>query len=348
MSLATITPTTIIHDNSSSDSEPESTQTSYPHVYNIMKTATVDQSSPSKPPKLLVGELTPKVVCDWENACSTYFMHKEIEAKNQGMRDFYEWALELQNQNTLLFGNAAHLSDAQLCNQLEANICDELITPVLRAKLDPTMMLKKWIKEVCHLDDKHLEDLAMHKKSKECPDGPPDASSYKTLTEADAIAAKPVKNDRLMKPIAAVAPVAAVMPLSVLEEVLDSDDDMCIAPFETNHLLWSCLLAGPSSPSFECINTLIDHGSHLVLINEDLVTKLGLKRRKLHVEIQANSVFLALSTSPLTFSEYVHVSPSSLNHDWISRTGGLSYHTIASSYIMNFALASANLRTTTF
>ncbi|KAG1894463.1 uncharacterized protein F5891DRAFT_1195168 [Suillus fuscotomentosus] len=299
------------------------------------------QSAPSKPPKLLTSELTPEAAQDWENACATYFMHKEIEPQNQvkmvafgmldprlhtwylaqrvtldvgtfleymtalkgawlethwdtklqkkvlgsqqGGRAFYEWALELQNQNTLLYGNAAHLTDAQLRNQLEANICDDLTTA-----------------EVRHLDDKRLEDLAMHKRLadeayktsrrtnqsytaskttyslltnnsaprlgpltvaertlladnkgcfkcrkfyvshrlRECPDGAPEASSYKTITEADAMAAK-TKNERSNRsvPIAAVAPVTAMMPSSVLEDLSDSNDDTCMAPFETAHII---------------------------------------------------------------------------------------------------------------
>ncbi|KAG1719489.1 hypothetical protein EDB19DRAFT_1784193 [Suillus lakei] len=312
----------------------------------MTKTATVDQSAPNKPPKLLAGEITPEVARDWKNACETYFMHKEILAVNQvkmiafgmldvrlhtwylaqratldvgmfaeymtalkdawldthwdtklrkkvlgsqqGTRPFYEWALELQNQNALLYDNPAHLDDTQLHNQLEANLCDELTTPVLRAKLALTLTLKNWIEEVRHLDDKRLEDIAMHKKfaedvyksrratssnppstrpssssraptntstsrlgaltvaertlladhsgcfkcrkfyvshrSKECPDGAPDASSYKTLTESDAIAVKP-KSDKPSKPIAVVAPVAAVMSSNVFEDGSDSEDD---------------------------------------------------------------------------------------------------------------------------
>jgi len=407
----------------------------------MTKTATVEQSAPNKPPKLLAGEITPEVARDWKNACETYFMHKEIEEKNQvkmiafgmldvrlhtwylaqratldagtfneymtalkdawldthwdtklrkkvlgsqqGVRPFYEWALELQNQNTLLYDNPAHLDDTQLRNQLEANLCDELTTPVLRAKLASTLTLKNWIEEVRHLDDKRLEDIAMHKKfaedfyksrrttssnqpstrpssssrnptntstarlgaltvtertlladhsgcfkcrkfyvshrSKECPDGAPDASSYKTLTETDAIAAKP-KGDKPSKPIAAVAPIAAVMPSNVFESESGSEDDTCVAPFETAHLTWPCLLTGPSSNSFERIDALIDHGSHLVLINDNVVNKLGLRRRKLHADIQANSAFLNSSSSTLSFSEYVLLSPSSLDHHWQSRT----------------------------
>lgn len=159
----------------------------------------------------------------------------------------------------------------------------------------------------------------MPHRSKECTEGAPEASSYKTLTEADAIAAKS-KNNKPSRTVAAVAPVAAMVPSSVIEDVSDSDDDTCVAPFETPHLIWPCLLTGPLSSSFERVDALIDHGSHLVLINEDLVTKLGLRRRKLNAAIEANSAFLVSSISSFSFTEYVHLSPSSVNYDWRSRT----------------------------
>lgn len=423
--------------DSSSDSDIETTHIPYTHT--MTNITAVEQSAPSKPPKLLPGELTPEVAHDWDNACSTYFMHKEVDAADQvkmiafgmldprlhtwylvqraaldagtfanymialksawldthwdtklhkkvlgsqqGTQPFYEWALELQNQNALLYGNAAHLSEAQLRNQLKANICDGLTTHIFRARLATTLSLKEWIKEVKHLDDKCLEDIACHRKiaedlfkssrcsqsqptrtpytprnattslssssrlgpltptertllmehngcfkcrkfyvghrSRECTEGAPEASSYKTLTEADATAAKPKGNK---KTVAAVAPIGAVMPSSVIEEMSESDNDTYVAPFETPHLIWPCLLTGPHSPSFECVKALIDHGSHLVLINEDLVAKLGLCKRKLHTTIGANSAFLNSASSSFSFSEYVHLSPSSINHDWHSHT----------------------------
>ncbi|KAG1839248.1 hypothetical protein F4604DRAFT_1599732 [Suillus subluteus] len=334
----------------------------YPRPRKMTRSASVEQSAPNKPPKLLPSELTPEVARDWDNACRMYFMHKGIDTgdqvkmiafgmmdarlhtwylaqrvtldagtfeeymtalKNawleshwdtklrrkvlgslQGSRGFYEWALELQNQNALLYGNTAHLLDAQLRIQLKASICDELTIPMLRAKLTDDLTLKKWIKEVKYLDDKRLEDLACHRKmaedlykskratssnkpsssktynssssrlgtlseaehtllmkhrgcfkcrkfyvshqSKECTDGTPEASSYKTLMEVDAIAAK-LKT----KTVAAVGTVGGVMPSSVLDDGSDSEDDMYVAPFETAHLIWPCLLTGPSSASFE-------------------------------------------------------------------------------------------------
>ncbi|KAG0699569.1 hypothetical protein DFH29DRAFT_808912 [Suillus ampliporus] len=352
----------------------------------MTKSAVIEQSASNKPPKLTAGEITLQVTCDWENACDTYFLHKQVDAADQvkmiasrmtdprlrtwyltqqatldagtfsdymatlrsawlekhwatklhkkvlglqqGSRAFYEWALDLQNLNTLLYGNPTHLSDVQLRNQLEANICNELTVPVLRAKLADDLTLKEWIEEVKHLDDEHLEDLASQRKiaeeihrsskrststtnktssssskmyntsssrlgslteterallmkhkgcfkcrkfyvshqSKDCTDGAPDASSYKTLTESDANAAKPKT-----KPVAAIGAVGAVMLSSVLDDGSDSEDDMCVAPFETAHLMWPCLLTGPSSEFPERFDTLIDHGLHLVLIDENVV-----------------------------------------------------------------------------
>ncbi|KAG2126621.1 hypothetical protein DEU56DRAFT_742804 [Suillus clintonianus] len=172
----------------------------------MTKSAIVEQSAPNKPPKLTPGKITPQVACDWENACDTYFLHKQVDAADQvkmiasgmtdphlckymsalrsawleshwatklrkkvlgsqqGNRRFYEWALDLQNLNTLLYGNPTHLDDVQLRNQLEANICDKLTIPILRAKLADDLSLKEWIEEVKHLDDERLEDLASQRK----------------------------------------------------------------------------------------------------------------------------------------------------------------------------------------
>lgn len=238
-----------------------------------MKPASVEQSAPSKPPKLLTGELTPEAARDWENACATYFMHKEIEPQNQvkmvafrmldprlhtwylaqqvtldagtfleymtalkdawlethwdtklrkkvlgsrqGGRAFYEWALELQNQNALLYGNAAHLTDAQLRNQLEANICDDLTMAVLRANLDATLTLRNWIEEVRHLDDKRLEDLAMHKRLAE--------EAYKTSRRTT----QPYTSSKTTHSSSVNNSTPRLGPLTVAERTLLADNKGC-------------------------------------------------------------------------------------------------------------------------
>ncbi|KAG2063782.1 hypothetical protein BDR04DRAFT_1123035 [Suillus decipiens] len=195
-------------------------------------------------------------------------LRKKVLGSQQGSHAFYEWVLELQNQNALLFCNPAHLDNTQLCNQLEANLCDDRTMPVLRAKLASILTLKEWIEEVRHLDNKCLEDLAMHRKfaedyyrSKECTNGAPDASTYKTLTKADTIATKP-KGNKTTKPIAAVAPVAAVMPSNVMEVDFESEDDT-------------------------------------FLINDKVMNKLGLQRRRLHTNILIMSSGLVSAKIPV-------------------------------------------------
>lgn len=53
------------------------------------------------------------------------------------------------------------------------------------------------------------------------------------------------------------------------------------APFRVPHLYWNCVTDGPASCFPVSIHTLFDHGSHTVLISEQLVDSLALCHRKL-------------------------------------------------------------------
>ncbi|KAG2349712.1 hypothetical protein BDR05DRAFT_943603 [Suillus weaverae] len=175
--------------NSSSDSEPNQTHILPSHSRKMTKSATVEQSAPNKPPKLTAASgMTDPHLCTWfltqratlDVGTFTEYMttlrsawleshwatklHKKVLGSQQGSRTFYEWALDIQSLNTLLYRNPTHLSDVQLQSQLKANICNELTIPILRAKLADDLTLKEWIKEVKHLDDECLEDLASQRK----------------------------------------------------------------------------------------------------------------------------------------------------------------------------------------
>jgi hypothetical protein len=74
--------------------------------------AAVTQSAPNKPPTLSPGTLTPAIIMDWEAACNSYFIHKEVEETNQvkhvvgGLQDPIIWAWYLEDRtriNTLKF-----------------------------------------------------------------------------------------------------------------------------------------------------------------------------------------------------------------------------------------------------
>ena len=75
--------------------------------------------------------------------------------------------------------------------------------------------------------------------------------------------------------------------LGVGEEDSDENDrcvrDRANPPFSSGHLVWRCRIDGPSVSEPLTVTTLINNGSHLVLIDERLVMKLGLRRRKLPV-----------------------------------------------------------------
>ncbi|KAH7922144.1 hypothetical protein BV22DRAFT_1131679 [Leucogyrophana mollusca] len=115
-------------------------------------------------------------------------------------------------------------------------------------------------------------------RAKDCKASAPDASTYKMLTEADTTMSKNPHTKK--EPIAAVTTINTVMPSSVLE--CETVSDKCVntadlASLETKYFFWDCLLDGPSVTSPIHMNALIDDGSHLVLINPELVDCLGLR-----------------------------------------------------------------------
>ena len=84
--------------------------------------------------------------------------------------------------------------------------------------------------------------------------------------------------------------VAVVMPAAVFD---DSDCDVeCVAPVSIPHFRWKCLLDGPNLGKPLIVDALIDNGSSLVLINEQLVGQLGLRVCAL---LTAISISVALS-----------------------------------------------------
>ncbi|KAG1839529.1 hypothetical protein F4604DRAFT_1599551, partial [Suillus subluteus] len=164
------------------------------------------------------------------------------------------------------------------------------------------------------------EPFAGHGSSN-CTKGFPDGATYKTLT-ASLIAAKKAKKGKDV--VAAVGvdddcdTVAVVMPSAVLGNGTDSGEE-CVAPLQTPHLRWDCLVDGPGVSSPINVSALIDHGSSLVLIGEELVNKLGLRRRQLARPLP---ISLALSKNKRSFllSQYVKLTCTSLDHAYTSRT----------------------------
>ena len=115
--------------------------------------------------------------------------------------------------------------------------------------------------------------------------------------------------------------VAAVMPTAVLEEQLSEEDSVSTTPLTVLHICWKCQLAGLKVDFPTVVKSLIDNGSHLVLICELLVNALGLKRHHLNNPIPV-SVVIPTSNKPkeMSLHEYVLLQLVSLDGSWTSKS----------------------------
>lgn len=169
--------------------------------------------------------------------------------------------------------------------------------------------------------------------SKDCPNGFPEAGSYKALMATDVTHAKPQASATTVVVVDVDCTVAIVMPSAVLGDGIDSESK-CIAPFSVPHLHWQCLVDGLSSPSPIAINALIDHGSPLVLIDAKLVEQLGLHLCHLHKPVPVSLAISGEGKNPLLLADYVHLSCSSLDHHFCSQ----AIHTIVTPNLCTLLL----------
>ena len=77
--------------------------------------------------------------------------------------------------------------------------------------------------------------------------------------------------------------VAALFPQATGSHDEDQLDDglLSVSPLKQRHLMWSCLLTGPTG--LICTSALIDSGAHMVLIKASVVRRLGLQPIKLPI-----------------------------------------------------------------
>lgn len=163
---------------------------------------------------------------------------------------------------------------------------------------------------------------------KDCPNTYPTPDTYKTPAQQVASAAKAktftkkvatvtVKSDNEdMTP--AIAAVRAVSPLAATTGILDTsdesdDDSLRLSVLSSPHLTWLVHVESPVTDAAP-VSTLIDTGSPLVLICEDAVSRLQLRRRGLPSPIPLGSAF---------------ASGGSVAKDWVK----LRVRTIDSSYV---------------
>ena len=147
-----------------------------------------------------------------------------------------------------------------------------------------------------------------------CPNGFPSASTYRTLTPAFAESVRDSKNKPRSQNLGPVAHIGFSgeagtenMPSAVLgtgEEESDDSSKYVRAhdppPFSSGHLEWRCCVDGPSVSKPIVVTALIDNGSPSVLIDEGLVLRLGLRRRRLPAPRRAR---LAMGDGEMVLTE---------------------------------------------
>ncbi|KAL6299241.1 hypothetical protein BKA93DRAFT_830057 [Sparassis latifolia] len=169
-----------------------------------------------------------------------------------------------------------------------------------------------------------------------CTNDFPDATTYRMLTQADIdIAKRNKENNRPRAAIAAVTDdaddvVYNVSAINLNTKLLaattgilgtgSASESECVssslAPFTVNHIPWSGIILGTTADS-ALIPMLIDSGSPAVLIRLELVTHLGLRRRKLH---QAFSLGDVWGTESKESVEWVKLCVTTEDSSWTSRT----------------------------
>ena len=78
---------------------------------------------------------------------------------HQGDCPFWDWAMEMQSINTLLYGTALYLNELALQNQLEANRSPELTEVCRHDFIDDVPDYRLWLEVVWRLDEKRRREV---------------------------------------------------------------------------------------------------------------------------------------------------------------------------------------------
>jgi hypothetical protein len=151
-----------------------------------------------------------------------------------------------------------------------------------------------------------------------CPNGFPEASTYKPLTVADALAAKKKRKPVVAAVVAAPEVVAAMgMTSCVIGDGTDSESYVQHVP----HIYWDCLVDSPPLESPVAVQALIDCACTTVMIKPEFADSLGLTRVPLHKPME---VTLAMDSGEAerTFKlvESVSIKLYSVDSSWASKT----------------------------
>ena len=160
-------------------------------------------------------------------------------------------------------------------------------------------------------------------------------NGYRTCTLQDALRAKAARGNPHPVPPPPVAAtvetvhapkptelVAAVFPQNAhvtADTSTAEDSDLSIAsmsdgpPLKGKHFIWTCRVDNPTDRVLVKARTLIDGGTHMVLIRPDLVTHLNLSAKPLEKPEQVN-VALGSAEHINQLTHYVTITPMSLDN----------------------------------
>jgi hypothetical protein len=109
-----------------------------------------------------------------------------------------------------------------------------------------------------------------------------------------------------------------IMPSVVLGSGSESEEE--VSPLTVLHLCWACMLMGPVADELITVNSMLDCGAHIILIDSVLVKKLGLCHFHLHNPLPICVALNNLTTSESHLYEYVKIAPYSPDPAWTSQT----------------------------
>ena len=165
----------------------------------------------------------------------------------------------------------------------------------------------------------------------DCPNGFPDPTTCKPLTEQQARTAVKLRTMVLAPITVEPTVVASVLPLSedpssVLGNGSNSDgDNSCVPSLPTfcdASLFWYCHINGPALPHSVAVKALIDDGAQVVLICKSLTCRTGLRFCPLHAPYSLGTAFDDDDACPeqLFAMHWVKLALSSWDSLYTSRT----------------------------
>jgi len=166
----------------------------------------------------------------------------------------------------------------------------------------------------------------------DCPFNFPNPHNYRELTEEILLSQKcgGITNNKTVGAITSPGHVedvdnveslliGAVMPSAVLGAGSESKEDVS-APLTVKHLLWACSLVGLSIDEPTTVNSMLDCGAHIMLIDAALVQSLGLRHFRLHKPLPISVALNNMICSDSHLHEYVKIAPFAPDSSYVSCT----------------------------